>query len=450
MAGRGYAVAQDHPKQPAANNAWREVTLGDVVRLHTEQLTPAHRAGTLFRHFSIPAFDQSHTPANELGGDIGSNKFTVPTDSILVSRLNPRIPRVWEPTIEEDDVAIASTEFLVLLPRAIDRRFLKFLCLGPKMRSQLEGMATGTSGSHQRVRREDVLNIRIPLPPLPEQRAIAHILGTLDDKIELNRRMNETLEEMARALFKSWFVDFEPVRAKMDGRWRPGQSLPGLPADHYHLFPDRLVDSELGEIPEGWEVKALGEELSELVSGARPRGGAVEGGLPSIGAENVNGLGQHDYAKEKYIPAEFMQRLKAKGAQIQDADVLLYKDGAHVGRKTYVDCGYPHSVCAVNEHVFILRLRHKEAQRYLFFWLDQDWMTYEITTLNSNSAQPGINRVGVRSLPILVPAAGVLREFNQQTGHLTDRLFANCHESRVLAEMRDALLPKLVSGEVRV
>ena len=97
------------------------------------------------------------------------------------------------------------------------------------------------------------------VPPLPEQRAIAHILGTLDDKIELNRRMNETLEAMARALFKSWFVDFDPVRAKMEGRWRPGESLPGLPAHLYDLFPDRLVDSELGEIPEGWEVKALGD-----------------------------------------------------------------------------------------------------------------------------------------------------------------------------------------------
>ena len=105
----------------------------------------------------------------------------------------------------------------------------------------------------------DQRRMRITLPPVAEQRAIAHVLGTLDDKIELNRRMNETLEEMARALFKSWFVDFEPVRAKMEGRWRRGESLPGLPADLYDLFPDRLVPSELGEIPEGWEVKALGD-----------------------------------------------------------------------------------------------------------------------------------------------------------------------------------------------
>ena len=86
-------------------------------------------------------------------------------------------------------------------------------------------------------------------------------LGTLDDKIELNRRMNETLEAMARALFTSWFVDFEPVRAKMDGRWRRGESLPGLPAEHFDLFPDTLVPSQLGPIPEGWQVKPVGEVM---------------------------------------------------------------------------------------------------------------------------------------------------------------------------------------------
>ena len=105
----------------------------------------------------------------------------------------------------------------------------------------------------------DLSQLPVGVPSLPKQRAIAHVLGTLGDKIELNRRMNETLEAMARALFKSWFVDFDPVRAKMEGRWRRGRSLPGLLAHLYDLFPARLVDSELGEIPEGWEVKALGD-----------------------------------------------------------------------------------------------------------------------------------------------------------------------------------------------
>ena len=108
-------------------------------------------------------------------------------------------------------------------------------------------------------RLDDDLRRVVSVPKdLADQRAIAHVLGTLDDKIELNRRMCETLEAMARAFFKSWFVDFEPVRAKMEGRWRPGESLPGLPAQHYHLFPDTLVPSSHGDIPEGWEVRHAG------------------------------------------------------------------------------------------------------------------------------------------------------------------------------------------------
>ena len=130
-----------------------------------------------------------------------------------------------------------------------DTRFLKYVL------SVLDISGYLTGSTMPKLTQGNMNRIEVLTPPLPEQQAIAHVLGTLDDKIELNRRMNETLEAMARALFKSWFVDFDPVRAKMDGRWRPGESLPGLPASLYDLFPDRLVDSELGPIPQGWEVK---------------------------------------------------------------------------------------------------------------------------------------------------------------------------------------------------
>ena len=160
--------------------------------------------------------------------------------------------------------AHGSTEFIVIRGRAdvTDTNFAYYLTKWEEVRNYAIGQMTGTSG-RQRVPVDSLDHLTVPLPPLSEQRAIAHVLGTLDDKIQLNRRMNETLEEMARALFKSWFVDFEPVRAKMEGRWRPGESLPGLPADLYDLFPDRFVPSELGEIPEGWGVRAL-EEVVEL------------------------------------------------------------------------------------------------------------------------------------------------------------------------------------------
>ena len=114
--------------------------------------------------------------------------------------------------------------------------------------------------------RAAVYMLELDVPPKHEQQAISRILGTLDDKIELNRKENETLEAMARTLFKAWFVDFEPVRAKLEGRWQRGQSLPGLPAHLYDLFPERLAESELGEIPEGWEMRSL-DSIANYLNG---------------------------------------------------------------------------------------------------------------------------------------------------------------------------------------
>lgn len=332
----------------------------------------------------------------------------------------------------------------------INPRWLYYWMNGHEFFLQYKGVA-GQTDMAEYVSLRDQRAMRITLPPLPKQKAIAHILGTLDDKIELNRKMNETLEAMARAIFKSWFVDFDPVRAKMEGRWRKGESLPGLPAHFWEdLFPDRLVDSELGKIPEGWEAGVLGNDLAELVSGARPKGGAVEEGIPSVGAENVIGLGLYDFSKEKFIPHDFFEQLRERGAAIKLGDVLLYKDGAQIGRKTYFDRGFPHAHCAINEHCFILRLKHRWMQRYVFFWLDLPWITEEIVALNSNSAQPGINQAGIRHLPLLRAQDAVIQQFDHLAQSFLDKIFENCHESRTLAAIRDALLPKLLSGEICV
>ena len=145
----------------------------------------------------------------------------------------------------------------------LDTRFLNYVISCRDFTEYVLSVQTGTAVPH--ISAQQIKEFEFPLPPLPEQLAIAHILGTLDDKIELNRRMNETLEAMARALFKSWFIDFDPVRAKMAGR------NPGLPQHLADLFPDRLVDSELGPIPEGWEVKAL-SECFNLTMGQSPPG----------------------------------------------------------------------------------------------------------------------------------------------------------------------------------
>lgn len=371
-----------------------------------------------------------------------SSAKLLPSGSILLSTRAP----IGYVALAKNPIATNQGFRSLVVKKGFSQEYLYYWLI--QNTEELKRHASGST--FQELSGSALKTISLYLPPFPEQHAIAHILGTLDDKIELNRQMSETLEAMAQALFKSWFVDFDPVRAKMEGRWHRGESLPGLPADLWDLFPNKLVDSELGKIPDGWKPTPLGKRLAELVSGSRPKGGSVETGIPSIGAENVIGLGHYDFSKEKYIPAEFFEKLKIKKANLQNGDVLLYKDGAKIGRKTYFDQGFPHSQCAVNEHVFILRMKRPELQMYLFFWLDQSWVTQEIISLNSNSAQPGINQTGVKSLPILLPTLDVILSFDRNISQLMHRLFSNCLESRHLSIIRDTLLPKLVNGELPI
>ena len=182
----------------------------------------------------------------------------------------------------------------LLRPRteSVDPRFLLYAYLGQQFQKTiLSRVVQGSTVDRILLSELGAFPIELPVD-IAEQRAIAHVLGALDDKIELNRRMNETLEEMAQALFKSWFVDFDPVRAKMEGRWRRGESLPGLPADLYDLFPDRMVPSELGEIPEGWEVGVL-DNMIELLSGGTPRTSVAsfwDGDIPWYTAKDAPSL----------------------------------------------------------------------------------------------------------------------------------------------------------------
>ena len=258
-------------------------------------------------------------------------------------------------------------------------------------------------------------------PPLAEQRAIAHILGTLDDKIELNRRMNETLGEMARALFKSWFVDFEPVRAKMEGRWRRGQSLPGMPAELYDLFPDGMVSSELGEIPEGWEVKELGD-LIELAYGKALKADNRRDGTISVYGSNGQ-VGWHD-------------------------EKLVSGPGIVVGRKgnpgtvTWVDSDF----FPIDTTFYVLPKSREKKLLFLFFALAEQ----DLPSIAADSAVPGLNRNLAYMNKQLLPNEVIVAYFEE----IVATLFARCNsiqeESRTLGIQRDTLLPRLVSGKLQV
>lgn len=267
--------------------------------------------------------------------------------------------------------------------------------------------------------------IEIPLPPLPEQQAIASTLGSLDDKIELLREQNKTLEAIGQATFKSRFVDFDGVT--------------------------EFEDSELGPIPKGWKVGKLGEILNTIESGRRPKwwiDNTLEEWVPSIWAENIIWLWMFDYWKDKLITRDFFNSMSS--GVIKNYDVLLYKDWASLWRKSMFWNWFPFKECCINEHVFILRTNELLNQEYLYFWIDLPDTTERIINLNSNAAQPGINQVSVKSLNIIIPNKDILKDFQSQIKPSIDKIFSNCLQILSLTQTRDSLLPKLMSGKVRV
>jgi type I restriction enzyme S subunit len=287
-------------------------------------------------------------------------------------------------------------------------KWFKFHAIGATMPNLNEGI---------------IRSFPLSIPPLAEQRAIAHILGKLDDKIELNRRMNETLEAMGRALFQSWFVDFDPVRAKMEGRpsTSSGQAIPGLPREIADLFPGRFEESELGEIPAGWSVKPLGELLELAYGKAMKADSRQQGTVPVYGSNGR--IGWHD-------------------------ERLVAGPGIVVGRK-----GNPGTVTwsptdffPIDTTFYVIPKRSCHSLYFLFHSL----RTHDLASLGADSAVPGLNRNLAYMNKQVVPDEPILAKFDAQVSALFQRLHQNGEESRTLAALRDTLLPKLISGELRV
>lgn len=292
--------------------------------------------------------------------------------------------------------------------------------------AELERHASGST--FQELSGTSLKRITIQLPPLPEQRAIAHILGTLDDKIELNRRMNETLEKMARELFKSWFVDFDPARAKMEGR------NPGLPKHLADLFPDRLVNSELGEIPEGWKIKALGECFN-LTMGQSPPSSSYNDhgeGLPFFQGRTNFGFRYPENRKFCTAPT----RIAWPG------DTLV-SVRAPVGEinMAWTQCCIGRGVAA---------LRHKSASSSFTYY--SAWRTQKNISVyeHTGTVFGAINKKQFETLQTLEPGSELIEAFDSYVSSMDFRIRNNTSEIRTLTDLRDTLLPKLVSGEIRL
>ena len=278
-----------------------------------------------------------------------------------------------------------------------------------------------------------------------EQRAIAHILGTLDDKIELNRRMNETLGEMARALFKSWFVDFDPVRAKMEGR------DPDLPKHLADLFPDRLVDSGLGLIPEGWEVEAL-DECLDVAKGLSYKGtGISSDGVPMHNLNSIYGGGGYKDDGIKYYNGDYQPRHVIQPGDVIVANTDLGHDRLLIGFAAIVPKRFGDNGL-FSHHIY--RVRPKGS-----FALTPDFIYQLLNTQVMHSTVSGYaNGTTVNMLPadalriplIVIPPPQVVTTFSTIAEAARIRQEKFIVDSQTLLALRDVLLPKLISGELRV
>lgn len=265
--------------------------------------------------------------------------------------------------------------------------------------------------------REAAHSRTILVPPIAEQHAIGHILGTLDDRIELNNRTNETLESMAQALFKSWFMDFDPVYAKADRRDT------GLPPAIDALFPDSFQDSELGRIPKSWTT-GLVEDFANVTSGKRPGIRYPKSSLlASVPLWGGNG------------PMAFVHEA------LIDYSCLLTGRVGTLGSVFRIT-----KPCWPSDNTLVLRTKIQRTLEYLFLRLKQ----VDFMALNSGSTQPLLTQTDLKAQPLLVPSTAVLEHFHVFAGGLYEQMDASEDESRTLADLRDTLLPKLLSGELRV
>jgi type I restriction enzyme S subunit len=391
-----------------AGEAWTRIPLGDFVTLQRGHDLPDERR----RPGSVPIL-------GSFGVTGWHDEARAPGPGVTVGRSGASFGVV---SYSACDYWPLNTALYVIDFHGNDPRFAYYFL------QQFDFQGYNSGSAQPSLNRNFIHPVPVDVPPLAEQRAIAHILGTLDDKIELNRRMNETLETMARALFKSWFVDFDPVRAKGEGRDS------GLPQRLADLFPARLVDSELGEIPHGWEVGSVDDEFA-LTMGQSPPGetyNEVGEGLPFY--QGCADFGPRFPAHRMYCTAP---------TRLAKAGDTLISVRAPVG-----DINMATEDCAIGRGVAAARHRNgNRSYSYQFMLsLEEVFSRFEA----EGTVFGSIGKKDFHAISCVRPPQAVIGAFEAMLAPIDSKIDVTERESLTLTGLRDALLPMLVSGEVRI
>ena len=377
-------------------SGWEETTLGEFSPFLYGKSLPEN----IRREGNIPVVSSSGVTGRH-------DTALVQTKGIVIGRKGTvgKITRIQEPFWPIDTAFYIADE-----PKKKDLNFTYYLI-------QTLGLQHMNSDSAvPGLNRNNAHACTIHVPPLPKQKTIAEILGALDDKIDLNQRMCKTLESMAQALFKSWFVDFDPVHAKMRG-----EQPYGMDAETGAFFPDKLVESELGLIPEGWVVDELGNYVNFLYGKPLKEENRVTGPYPVYGSNGI--IGYHH---------EFL---------VNDSGIIIGRKGNPGVVKLSTQGFY-----AIDTTFYV---ETTERLPSIFFWY-HSLLQLELPRLSSDSAVPGLNRKSAYKCRVIIPCKQAVLQFHEFAGTIYEKIRSYESETKILVELRDYLLPKLVLGEVKL
>lgn len=320
-------------------------------------------------------------------------------------------------------------------PEQLDARFLRYVLVSPSYQAQLLALASA-GATRNALTKGMIESLEVDAPPLAEQKRIAKILGDLDDKIELNRRMNATLEAMARALFQSLFVDFDPVHAKAAGR-QPSGMDPATAA----LFPNSFQDSELGEIPEGWEVVPLSNVIE-----VNPRRTLRKGALaPYLDMKNLPTQG---HSADEVVDREF-----GSGSKFKNGDTLLARITPCLenGKTGFVDFLQDGQVgWGSTEYIVFAPLPPLPPEFGYLLARSEKLRTHAIQNMTGTSGRQRVPAECFDAFLLAMPSPEIAKRFGELVSHIFAKIKSNSNQSRTLATLRDTLLPQLLNGEMLV
>lgn len=313
--------------------------------------------------------------------------------------------------------------------RELHPRFLFYVLCTREYRHEIIARATGTTVKHTSPSR--IKEFETSIPPFDAQQAIGCILGSLDDKIDLNRRMNQSLEATARAIFKSWFVDFDPVRARAEGR------APRLPRYVADLFPTSLVKLELEEIPNGWSVGTLGDIAENQRRGVDPN--EIEPSTPYFGLEHMP---RRCIALSEWGHADALESNKF---EFEQGEILFGKLRPYFHK---VGVAPVSGVCSTD--ILVVAPKTPEWFGFVLGHVSSTDFVQHTNASSTGTKMPRTSWQEMARYKVAVPPKPIAARFDKTIRPLVARITANIHESRTLAALREALLPKLISGELAV